>query len=60
MELIIFNRWGQKVFESTHPNNGWDGTFEGEPVKSDVYGYYLTVKCPTKTEVLKGNVTVLD
>ena len=60
MELIIFNRWGQELFKSTDPAIGWDGTFEGEPVRSDVYGYYLTVRCPLRMEVLKGNVTLLN
>lgn len=59
MSLIIFNRWGQKVFESNSPENGWDGVFNGEPVCADVYGYYLTVTCPSTTIVKKGNVTVL-
>ncbi len=60
IELIIYNRWGQKVFETNNPTNGWDGTFKGEPVKSDVYGYYLTVTCPTEMKIITGNVTVLN
>jgi gliding motility-associated-like protein len=26
-QLLIFNRWGEMVFESYDPNVGWDGTF---------------------------------
>ena len=59
MNLIIFNRWGEKVFESDSPAIGWDGRFDGERVNADVYGYYLTVNCPSDTFVKKGNVTVL-
>ena len=39
---IIFNRWGQKLFEWTDPNEGWDGTFNGKPVAQGVY--YVNVK----------------
>ena len=34
----IFNRWGHKLYEWTDPSaDGWDGTFNGKPVKDGVY-----------------------
>ena len=33
----IFNRWGQKRYEWTDPDDGWDGTTGGNPVKDGVY-----------------------
>ena len=33
----IFNRWGQKLFEWTDISKGWDGTYNGSPVKDGVY-----------------------
>lgn len=33
----IFNRWGQKLFEWTDISKGWDGTYNGSPVKEGVY-----------------------
>ena len=33
----IFNRWGQKLFEWTNPAEGWDGNYNGSPVKEGVY-----------------------
>lgn len=35
----IFNRWGQKLYEWTNPakDNGWDGSYNGKPVKDGVY-----------------------
>lgn len=58
--LIIYNRWGEKVFESNSINNGWDGTFNGEKVCSDVYGYYLEVTCFGGERFIdQGNITVL-
>lgn len=38
----IFNRWGQKIFEWTDINGGWDGTWNGKPVKDGTY--YVLVK----------------
>jgi gliding motility-associated-like protein len=34
----IFNRWGQKLYEWSDPSaDGWDGTYNGKPVKDGVY-----------------------
>lgn len=38
----IFNRWGQKLYEWTDIDGGWDGTFHGSPVKDGVY--FVVVK----------------
>ncbi len=56
----IYNRWGQKLFETTDPNGFWDGTFQGKPQPVETYGYYLRVRClgGTITEK-KGNVALL-
>ncbi|MCB0534308.1 MAG: gliding motility-associated C-terminal domain-containing protein [Lewinellaceae bacterium] len=35
--MEIFNRWGQRIFESTDPDAFWDGTVNGDPAPSDVY-----------------------
>ncbi len=60
MELNIYNRWGQKVFTSTNIANGWDGTFNGQLLQPDVFGYYLNVTCPNGEKYFtKGNITIL-
>ena len=33
----IFNRWGQKLFEWTKLEDGWDGTYRGKDVKQGTY-----------------------
>ncbi len=40
----IFNRWGQKLFEWTDINKGWDGTYKGHPVKEGVYFVVVNAK----------------
>ncbi|CAN5901852.1 hypothetical protein BH11BAC7_BH11BAC7_23600 [soil metagenome] len=37
LRLLIFNRWGELLFESNDMNQGWDGTFKGTKVQEDVY-----------------------
>jgi gliding motility-associated-like protein len=37
--LKIFSRWGEKVFETNDPDEGWDGTYQGEMVPAGVYMY---------------------
>lgn len=40
----IFNRWGQKLFEWTDVSKGWDGTYNGHPVKEGVYFVLVKAK----------------
>jgi gliding motility-associated-like protein len=58
--FAIYNRWGEKVFESHSVNEGWDGDYKGRTAKGDVFAYYLKVECQTGEEFFKkGNVTVI-
>ncbi len=42
LALMIYNRWGELVFETNDPNLGWDGTFEGKDAEAGAYVYVLT------------------
>ena len=49
--LVIFDRWGEKVFERDHyypadAGAGWDGTVDGRPAPAGVYVYYAQMQCP--------------
>lgn len=60
MNMAIYNRWGQKIFETNDQNIGWDGTFNGQPLPPDVYGYYMQCTCDDGGKLfLKGNITLL-
>jgi gliding motility-associated-like protein len=60
MDLKIFNRWGQLVFETTSKEKGWDGTYNGTPQPVEVYAYVLQVTFIDGTsKLLKGNLTLL-
>lgn len=41
-ELKIYNRWGEKLFETNDPAVGWDGTFRGARVQEGVYIYSIS------------------
>jgi gliding motility-associated-like protein len=36
-KMTIYNRWGQKLFETSNPNSGWDGTHNGADCPMDAY-----------------------
>lgn len=60
LDLKIWNRWGQLVFETNDQNRGWDGTFNGQPQPIDAYAYVLIVTFIDGTsETKKGNITLL-
>ncbi len=42
-ELLVFDRWGQVVFNTTDPYMPWEGSYQngGEILKSDVYAFRL-------------------
>lgn len=63
--MMIYNRWGLKVFEANNvkpndPASGWDGTYKGEYAPVEVYGYEVVAKFNDgNKKILKGNVTLL-
>jgi gliding motility-associated-like protein len=60
IELLIFDRWGNKVFESTDINNGWDGKLDGLPMNTGTYVYFLTATMYNDAVIeKKGNITLV-
>jgi gliding motility-associated-like protein len=43
-ELTVYNRWGERVFQSAKVSEGWDGTFEGKQAQPGVYLYQIVYK----------------
>ena len=60
-ELLIFDRWGELLFESHNPQEPWLGIYQGQLVKEEVYVWKLTYKDGRsyKKESVIGHVTVL-
>ena len=58
--FAVYNRWGEKVFETKDKNKGWDGTINGKKAEQGVYVYKLQVFCFTDEIFEKsGNVTLI-
>lgn len=60
-DFLIFNRWGELIWENHDPNEGWDGTYNGELVQEGAYVWKIVVK-DVEVDFRKtysGHVTIL-
>jgi len=57
VEVQIFDRWGQIIYEQTNYQNDWAGT-SGTDVLSDGEYYYI-ITSPSSDKVYKGTITIL-
>jgi len=59
--MMVFNRWGQKIFSSTNPTEVWDGAINGTPQNQDVYLYRTVFRLPGVAEpvVREGQVSLV-
>lgn len=63
--FIVYNRWGQKVFEKTNMDanareQGWDGTVSGEKANPDTFVYTMEATCDNGEIVFwKGDITLI-
>ena len=60
VELRVFNRWGEKVYESNNQFAGWDGTYKGQLQNTNVFVYEVTATyLDGKTIDKSGTVTLV-
>ncbi|HOY30591.1 MAG TPA: gliding motility-associated C-terminal domain-containing protein [Bacteroidales bacterium] len=60
MHLMIYDRWGEKIFETDDATIGWDGTFKGKEMPSDVFVYHVVITMNDGSEIRKkGNLTLV-
>ena len=57
--FAIYNRWGQRVFETKNVNDCWDGNFNNEPAAVGTYYYFLRSNSPCGDNFVKGDVTLM-
>jgi hypothetical protein len=43
LHLIIYDRWGEKIYETADPYFSWDETYPKKILNSQVLAYYLSV-----------------
>ena len=60
-KMTVYNRWGQKVYETTDKNASWDGFFrENDPANSNVYVWIVEYTGWDRSKHMKkGTVTFL-
>jgi gliding motility-associated-like protein len=60
MTFEIFDRWGEKVFESNEPSVCWDGTYKGELLSSAVFVYRVDAVMTNGAHIKKkGNISLI-
>lgn len=58
--FMVFNQWGEKIFESRDQAVAWDGTYKGRPQPSGVYMYVARFVLRDGTEVdRKGAINLI-
>lgn len=58
--IIIYDRWGEKVFESDIADFCWDGMYKGKLLDTDVFYYYITASLKNDQEMKrKGNISLI-
>ena len=59
--MLIFNRWGDKIFETKKTNEHWDGTYKGQKVPTGSYVYKILASGLTGKKVQKeGALTLIQ
>ena len=56
-QILVYNRWGEVIFESNEARKQWDGKYNGNPVEQGTYVYKLFASGEKKAKT--GAVTVI-
>lgn len=58
--FIVYDRWGEEVYNANGSTAGWDGTYENTELAPDVFAYCIKGVCVDGIEFTKvGNVSLL-
>ena len=59
-KMLIFDRWGNEVLNTTNPNQGWDGKVKGQYAQQDVYVWKVELKDVfQKNHSYSGTITII-
>ena len=60
LELKIYDRWGEKVFETADPTQGWDGSYIGKAENTAMFTYYISATLSNNEKITKtGNISLI-
>ncbi len=58
--IAIYNRWGERIFESDNMNKRWDGRFNNQLEQAGAYAYYIIANFQDDTQqIRKGTITLI-
>ena len=59
--LVVFDRWGERLFSTDQFENGWDGKYKGQVCKDDTYIWKIVLTgADDKRRELAGTVTIIQ
>ena len=60
IDMKIYNRWGQKVYDNDSNDQGWNGQLNSSNMPTDVYVYQVIIEQPNGQRIMKeGDVTLI-
>ncbi len=58
-DLTLYNRWGQKIFETNDYKKGWDGSVNGQSSEAGVYAWFCRFKKAGSSPLVEMKGTVM-
>lgn len=60
-KFYIFTRWGEKIYDTQNPKEGWNGYYKGKECEQDIYVWRIEFKniVSSKDEIHYGHVLLL-
>lgn len=58
-QMLIYNRWGEVLYQTNKIKDGWDGTLDGQPVPDGVYTYRIAFSDSLGQEFVKLGTVIL-
>ncbi len=59
-KISVYDRWGNKMFETSESGFGWDGNYKGKALNPGIYAYMLEIIYKDgKAELKSGNITLI-
>lgn len=59
IDMKVYNRWGEKVYETDDKEKGWNGLYRSEPAPKGIYTYTLHIRLLDGTKVVKNGEVML-
>jgi gliding motility-associated-like protein len=59
LELSVWNKYGQMIFNTKSRNAGWDGTYKGKPQPQGTYVFTATIILSNGTELKRKGTVIL-